>query len=66
MAKRVAVLKGGMSSERDVSLVSGEACAAALRAEARSTAIGVRMGVFKVCSIYLARLIPIAALWPQP
>ena len=33
MAKRIAVLKGGMSSERDVSLVSGEACAAALRAE---------------------------------
>jgi len=31
--KRIAVLKGGMSSEREVSLVSGEACAAALRAE---------------------------------
>lgn len=28
---KVAVLKGGMSSERDVSLVSGTACAAALR-----------------------------------
>jgi len=31
--KRVAVLKGGMSSERDVSLVSGSECAKALRAE---------------------------------
>ena len=31
--KRIAVLKGGMSSEREVSLVSGEACAKALRAE---------------------------------
>ncbi len=31
--KRVAVLKGGMSSERDVSLVSGEECAKALRTE---------------------------------
>ena len=31
--KRVAVLKGGMSSERDVSLVSGAECAKALRAE---------------------------------
>ena len=31
--KRVAVLKGGISSEREVSLVSGEACAKALRAE---------------------------------
>ena len=30
---RVAVLKGGISSERDVSLVSGEACAEALRGE---------------------------------
>ncbi len=29
--KRVAVLKGGMSSEREVSLISGEACAKALR-----------------------------------
>ena len=29
--KRVAVLKGGMSSERDVSLVSGSECAKALR-----------------------------------
>ena len=28
---KVAVLKGGMSSEREVSLVSGAACAAALR-----------------------------------
>lgn len=33
MTKRVAVLKGGMSSERDVSLSSGAACAAALRSE---------------------------------
>lgn len=33
MTKRVAVLKGGMSPERDVSLVSGEACAKALREE---------------------------------
>ena len=31
--KRIAVLKGGMSSERDVSLVSGSECAKALRAE---------------------------------
>jgi len=31
--KRVAVLKGGMSSERDVSLVSGSECAKALRSE---------------------------------
>ena len=31
--KRVAVLKGGMSSERDVSLVSGSECAKALREE---------------------------------
>ena len=28
---RVAVLKGGMSSEREISLVTGEACAEALR-----------------------------------
>jgi len=33
MTQRIAVLKGGMSSERDVSLVSGEACAKALREE---------------------------------
>ncbi|MGJ8563469.1 MAG: D-alanine--D-alanine ligase [Alphaproteobacteria bacterium] len=33
MPQRVAVLKGGMSSERDVSLVSGAAVAKALRAE---------------------------------
>ena len=33
MTQRVAVLKGGMSSEREVSLVSGAACADALRAE---------------------------------
>ncbi len=33
MTKRVAVLKGGMSPERDVSLVSGEAVAKALREE---------------------------------
>ena len=33
MSKRVAVLKGGMSPERDVSLVSGRECAKALRAE---------------------------------
>ena len=33
MKKRVALLKGGMSPERDVSLVSGEACAQALREE---------------------------------
>ena len=31
--KRVTVLKGGMSSERDVSLVSGAECAKALREE---------------------------------
>ena len=31
--KRIAVLKGGMSSEREVSLVSGSECARALRAE---------------------------------
>jgi len=30
---RVAVLKGGFSSERDVSLVSGKACARALKNE---------------------------------
>ena len=33
MSKRVVVLKGGMSPERDVSLVSGAACAKALRGE---------------------------------
>ena len=33
MSRRVAVLMGGWSSERDVSLVSGKGCAAALRAE---------------------------------
>ncbi len=33
MSKRVAVLKGGMSPERDVSLVSGDAVASALRDE---------------------------------
>ena len=33
MTKRVAVLKGGMSSEREVSLVSGEAVTQALREE---------------------------------
>ncbi len=33
MKQRVAVLKGGMSSEREVSLVSGAACADALRRE---------------------------------
>ncbi|NNE58651.1 MAG: D-alanine--D-alanine ligase [Hellea sp.] len=33
MTQRIAVLKGGMSPERDVSLVSGAACAEALRAE---------------------------------
>lgn len=32
MTKRVAVLKGGTSTEREVSLVSGQACAKALRA----------------------------------
>jgi D-alanine-D-alanine ligase len=32
MKRRVAVLKGGWSAEREVSLVSGAACAAALRA----------------------------------
>ena len=31
--KRVAVLLGGLSAEREVSLVSGRACAAALREE---------------------------------
>jgi len=31
MTQRIAVLKGGMSSERDVSLVTGAACADALR-----------------------------------
>ena len=34
--KRVTVLKGGMSSERDVSLVSGGECAKALREEGLS------------------------------
>lgn len=33
MSKRVAVLLGGMSAERDVSLVSGTKCAAALRSK---------------------------------
>ncbi|WP_026940991.1 D-alanine--D-alanine ligase [Hellea balneolensis] len=33
MTKHIAVLKGGMSSEREVSLVSGAECAKALRAE---------------------------------
>ncbi|HVL22223.1 MAG TPA: D-alanine--D-alanine ligase, partial [Amaricoccus sp.] len=32
-AARIAVLKGGRSAERDVSLVSGRECAAALRQE---------------------------------
>jgi len=38
---RVAVLKGGISSERDVSLVSGEACAEALRGEHVLKAVGI-------------------------
>ncbi|MGJ3231352.1 MAG: D-alanine--D-alanine ligase [Oceanicaulis sp.] len=33
MAKRIAVLMGGLSAEREVSLVSGRKCAAALRAK---------------------------------
>ena len=57
MSKRVAMLMGGWSAEREVSLVSGEACAAAL--EARG---------YQVTRIDLQRDLPalLAALEPQP
>jgi D-alanine-D-alanine ligase len=58
-AKHVAVLMGGWSSERAVSLASGEACAAALEAAGyRVTRVDVARDVAEV----LARLRPDAAL----
>ena len=59
MAKHVAVLMGGWSAEREVSLRSGAACAAALEAEGyRVTRVDVGRDVAEV----LARLKPDAAL----
>ncbi len=42
MSKRIAVLMGGISAEREVSLVSGKACVEALR-EAGYQAIGIEL-----------------------
>jgi D-alanine-D-alanine ligase len=59
MTKHVAVLMGGLSSERSVSLRSGEACAKALEGEGfRVTRVDVGGDVAEV----LARLAPDAAL----
>ena len=59
MTKHVAVLMGGLSSERSVSLRSGEACAKALEGEGfRVTRVDVGRDVAEV----LARLAPEAAL----
>ena len=59
MTKHVAVLMGGLSSERSVSLRSGEACAKALEGEGfRVTRVDVGRDVAEV----LARLAPDAAL----
>jgi D-alanine-D-alanine ligase len=59
MNKHVAVLMGGLSSERSVSLRSGEACAKALEGEGfRVTRVDVGRDVAEV----LARLVPDAAL----
>jgi D-alanine-D-alanine ligase len=57
MAKKVAVLMGGWSSEREVSLSSGKACARALREKG-----------YDVTEIDVTRDIPalIAALTPKP
>ena len=41
---RVAVLKGGMSAEREVSLVSGRECAKALRDEGYTEVVEVDCG----------------------
>ncbi len=57
MSKRVAVLMGGISAEREVSLVSGKACATALREvgyEAAEIEVGRDIGAL------------IAALTPAP
>jgi D-alanine-D-alanine ligase len=59
MTKHVAVLMGGLSSERSVSLRSGEACAKALEGEGfRVTRVDVGRDVAEV----LARIAPDAAL----
>jgi D-alanine-D-alanine ligase len=59
MTKHVAVLMGGLSSERSVSLRSGEACAKALEGEGfRVTRVDVGRDVAEV----LAKLAPDAAL----
>ena len=59
MTKHVAVLMGGLSSERSVSLRSGEACAKALEGEGfRVTRVDVGRDVAEV----LAQLAPDAAL----
>ena len=59
MTKHIAVLMGGLSSERSVSLRSGEACAKALEGEGfRVTRVDVGRDVAEV----LARLAPDAAL----
>ncbi len=57
MAEHIAVLKGGWSAEREVSLVSGGACAAALRSEG-----------FEVREIDVARDVPrlVADLQDRP
>jgi D-alanine-D-alanine ligase len=49
MTKHVAVLMGGLSAERDVSLASGKACAAALEAEGfRVTRVDVDRNVAEI------------------
>jgi D-alanine-D-alanine ligase len=58
MAKHIAVLMGGFSAERDVSLRSGEACAKALEAEGFSV---TRLDVNRGISETLAKLKPDAA-----
>ena len=52
---RVAVLKGGISAEREVSLASGEQCAAALLTELGA----VRSGDWIGCQVYASdQIIP--------
>jgi D-alanine-D-alanine ligase len=59
MAKHVAVLMGGFSAEREVSLRSGEACAKALEAEGFSVS---RIDVDRDIAATLAKLRPDVAL----
>ncbi len=59
MTKHVAVLMGGLSSERSVSLRSGEACAKALEAEGFNV---TRVDVARDVAEVLARLKPDVAL----